>query len=762
MATQNSITHELVEEPSVESRQEFRIGLSMSGAISAGAYTAGVFDFLIEALEQWEKARSGPNADAIPDHRVGIPILAGASAGAITAAVGAAALADEEEPTFFGADSPLAGKLKYTIRKLYESWVDKPTFLAKDPKALDFVDLSDIDPTKKKPGVVYPPDYSHTSGFDTPAVDAGAVPVASVLNTRVLDGIADLAITPSGAAAKPPRPYVSKTLHLYMTLANLRGVPYSIEFVNGDYGMLTHGDRAHFIVGGLGEWSFSSAFADKDTGRDLEAKWLFAPEGSEERTHWKDYAVCALASGAFPVGLSPRRIAVPFEAYSDGVKRRQFPLESLASLEHVKIEPCPPWPLPGASLYRFTSVDGGLIDNDPFEYARFTLRTRPANEPRATDARQTREAVIMVAPFPEPPPMLAEGQPALDIFGIVGALGPTWKDQARFKPDELVLAAHPDVDDRYLVKPVREREKYAIACGVLGGFGGFLDHSFRAHDYQLGRRNCQKFLETILTLPEDHEIVRSWSEAARANPAFRTTDSLGRPAFSLIPLVGSAREEAPLLPWPRISPADFDAVATRLQVRVYAVAAALLGQKVPQVLPWLLLRVALWLKRDALLDYVRGTILADLVRRDQIEGWTPPAALTDVAEEFRAVLAELLNPAFDQRNAAGISAAAGLPVARVEKVLEACRNAEGSPYEVWVAPWTDANGAKLYAAASRKPSLALVKKILGASLFVSKVDPPGVEQNGLLTRFVSWIRSKLPLTPKAGLGHAARDDAPPQ
>jgi hypothetical protein len=33
------------------SGKEFQIGLTMSGAISAGAYTAGVVDFLVEALE---------------------------------------------------------------------------------------------------------------------------------------------------------------------------------------------------------------------------------------------------------------------------------------------------------------------------------------------------------------------------------------------------------------------------------------------------------------------------------------------------------------------------------------------------------------------------------------------------------------------------------------------------------------------------------------------------------------------------------------
>jgi len=45
--------------------KEFQIGLAMSGAVSAGAYTAGVFDFLIQALDEWEKARKGPDAGKI-------------------------------------------------------------------------------------------------------------------------------------------------------------------------------------------------------------------------------------------------------------------------------------------------------------------------------------------------------------------------------------------------------------------------------------------------------------------------------------------------------------------------------------------------------------------------------------------------------------------------------------------------------------------------------------------------------------------------
>src|SRR3954471_3654065 len=62
---------------------EFRMGLALAGAISAGAYTAGVIDFLVQALEEWEKTRGEPS---VPQHRAGLKVITGASAGAITGA----------------------------------------------------------------------------------------------------------------------------------------------------------------------------------------------------------------------------------------------------------------------------------------------------------------------------------------------------------------------------------------------------------------------------------------------------------------------------------------------------------------------------------------------------------------------------------------------------------------------------------------------------------------------------------------------------
>lgn len=41
----------------IPSTQKFQLGLCMARAVSAGSYTAGVMDYLTEALEEWEKRR---------------------------------------------------------------------------------------------------------------------------------------------------------------------------------------------------------------------------------------------------------------------------------------------------------------------------------------------------------------------------------------------------------------------------------------------------------------------------------------------------------------------------------------------------------------------------------------------------------------------------------------------------------------------------------------------------------------------------------
>ena len=62
-------------------------------------------------------------------------------------------------------------------------------------------------------------------------------------------------------------------------------------------------------------------------------------------------------------------------------------------------------------------------------------------------------------------------------------------------------------------------------------------------------------------------------------------------------------------------------------------------------------------------------MLADLVRRDLIEGWELPPSPGLDGGDIRLVLAELINPAYDLRNVAGLCKAAGLDRAKVEAAL---------------------------------------------------------------------------------------------
>ena len=84
-----------------ENSNKFEIGLVMAGAVSAGAYTAGVMDYLIETLEAWEEAKkierdklkSDPNyQSSIPLHDIEIKVMTGASAGGMTTAIAAVEL----------------------------------------------------------------------------------------------------------------------------------------------------------------------------------------------------------------------------------------------------------------------------------------------------------------------------------------------------------------------------------------------------------------------------------------------------------------------------------------------------------------------------------------------------------------------------------------------------------------------------------------------------------------------------------------------
>lgn len=696
---------------------DFQIALSMSGAISAGAYTAGVFDFLIEALEAWEAARERPET---PTHRVGIKAMSGASAGAITAAIGVLSLADaaSKEPGKYNEYEREGFIYRYTLPRLYDAWVVSPTFVAENRETNDFLTDSDLDPKKDWSGDA---DFSRTT--DYPPEDAKAPrAVISALNARLLDEIARRAVEVD-KVSEQPRAYVSETLHVYLTLSNLRGVPYRVDFEGGVFHMIAHGDRAHYAVSGVGAWQRVSGFGEADKARPIDKKEL-SGDGAE-RAKWKDFSICALASSAYPVGLAPRLIGATQDEYD----RRRFPIAGLAGGDGVDAD----WPRTTEAApetpYRFVCADGGIIDNDPFEYARVALmdEKKPADliNPGIGEASS---AVIMITPFPEAKPILPEGAPPTDIVSLFSALLPSLIDQARFKPQELARAANEDDGSRYLIGPSRVlgnvTQRYGIASGLLGGFGGFVHRIFRDHDYQLGRRNCQQFLRTSFAVPEEHEIVKSWpASVKRADHQVERTrddDVKHRPNYyRIVPLIGPLWNEIEQPPWPRIDQGAFDKLQNRIAGRFDKVAPLLVAQKVKGFLGLLIRFVLVWginrtpgLIRARALEYARRAILSDLVRRDQILGWTLPEGLSLAPEDVRLILAELLDPGYDYRTVAGIlrsiepSATQAIKSEEIETLLSSLKSANGRPFQTWQAPddWTARYGVKLFTLANQAPN----------------------------------------------------------
>lgn len=488
----------------------FEIGLTMAGAISAGAYTAGVMDFLFEALDAYHAAKKRPGWDG-PTHDVRVSIMAGASAGGMTSAICALhAFRSQFDHVWPGAADPDRRR-----NRLYSSWVD-------DIDIRRLLETSDIDK----------------------AVDGQ--PVRSLLCCDVIDQIVRDAFDIDGAIA--PREWIGRgddhSLRLRLTVTNLRGVPYSFEVYGADdprrYGMLNHGDFVDFKIG--------VAPQPEDGVYALDVR-------DTTTTEWELFRTVAKATGAFPIGLAPRRLSRNPSEY------RFASRVGYDGQRGYTVIPPDKW-IDDINPYRFVSVDGGTVDNEPLEMTRRYL-SGGAMLRNEADGFGTDRAVILIAPFPNylEATVRQEGSSALDkdlgLISISGALLSALISQARFKPDELARAADDTYYSRYLVAPTREdigtpeSKKYPIACGVMDGFGGFLHHSFRRHDYLLGRRNAQAFLRWHFNLPEGAALFGGFSgekwlvrEPGSRNPKLLPTKARGAlRGYPIIPLTEAMSKE---------------------------------------------------------------------------------------------------------------------------------------------------------------------------------------------------------------------------
>ncbi len=504
------------------STKTFRIGIAMAGAVSAGAYTAGVIDYLLQTLDAWEKKKqknrnietqfgskdlSKGYDPSIPMHDVKIEVIGGASAGGITAALTVINLLEGFKPA--SENHP---------NLLYDCWVNLN----------DNSDASTLEQMLSKTDL-----------------QQGAAHIYSLLNSEPIGDIARKALHAPLLPHLPP--YVSEQLEVLLTLTSLRGIPIAVNFydkvkVEGQkrkeapaHQMNLHRAIAHYRLG--------------DPSSLPPHVFPFRHDVREDREMLIKFAI---ASGAFPLGLKPQFIEKTPLSYIQAMTNRMFKTDSSKQAFFDVLAHSDP--------FEYVAVDGGTINNEPFGEIIDVLKEKCKEE-------HEHYAVIMIDPFPnfqeeetipefDYLPSLAQQVP-----GILGAI----RGQAMMKETEIARGFSGDYTRR-MIFPKRDDDPFPISCGALEGFGGFFNKDFRIHDFELGRKNCQSFLRKYLTVRlkdlDQVGIFEDWKPDDAKHQRFFIPDKYGKEGY--YPIIPDVRAtENPLSDPTKLSIPDRKTITTQ-------------------------------------------------------------------------------------------------------------------------------------------------------------------------------------------------------
>ncbi len=486
---------------------EFQIGLTLSGGATCGAYSAGVMDFLFEALSEWEKAIQQGH-QKLPPWTVRIRNMVGSSAGAIVTTLAAASITAFHEPlpkAFRLGDTPLENNI------LYRGWVS------------DF-----------GRGIF------ETSDLPLPdATTSKVIPIRSIFNSSFLRKQPDLLC--ENQSTHQPIPNWAKDIQVYLAVTNVQGVPYSFSFDNSldpestTYHMLNHSDSV----------GFSTASDPDPTSFPLNLR------NNRNCEDWQTLFDVAGASAAIPAVFPAVLLSRPTRHY-----------------HKLTQSTTPRLPNNVDNPYSFHGTDGGILNNEPVNISRDALQQVATKCGLDTSGSKSWGALIMIdcngKSSADVRPATASATPLSMLHCIVSTMLSIF-GQATLKHNELNATNDGCNFSQYLISPIREGRKpnqTMLATGTLYGFGGMIDERIRHHDFVLGRRNCQQFLR---------EQFRVEVDGALRNPVFGGVDSYadGREKVQIIPLVGTAANECPMPTWPAYSPSEQDAIARRMSAKVY-------------------------------------------------------------------------------------------------------------------------------------------------------------------------------------------------
>lgn len=499
---------------------EFRLGVTMAGAASAGCYTGGAMDYLFQLLDSWEKAKRGelPAYESvqhlIPNHSVVIDAFGGTSAGGMTSTMSAIyGLNGDIKPVLHpGEAKERKGNL------FYDSWV-----------VMEDMDKNDSRDTFEKL-------------FDTDDLEDGKV--NSILNSKFIDSIADRSFDyqkdlPTQVRALPS--YISPQLQLLLSHCLLRGIPLDVNFETavskkGRTSVIpNHTTYEHYLVS---QYHLNNGYpTDPD-----KYIWL----NPYDQASADILKLSTKATGAFPAGLLFREFTPDHfnKNYLTTVMKR-IVLGELGN-DH-------PDPENRINLkyldkhFSSLTVDGGAINNEPYREVMCLLK----NKYQTGEAGYPQFGVIMIDPFPDQGQFEPDYEKPSDLLDVVPAILGALTDQARVKRREL-LETEGDDSFRSIIFPRKwtinhppgkapypTPNKNPIASSAAMAFGGLLDIDFRQHDFFLGRNNARNFFRYWFSFPYDeanniiHPIHRGWTKEMREAFAF----SAGKKPGLYLPII---------------------------------------------------------------------------------------------------------------------------------------------------------------------------------------------------------------------------------
>lgn len=507
----------------------FEIGLVLGGTVAAGAYTAGVLDYLLQALDAWQRAKDDSDPLA-PPHEVILSTIAGSSGGGVNGALllRAAAWAYPHGP---GPKNPF-----------YVTWTT----------GVDLMKLL------------------------APGLDHGTTGLASLLKCASIDqqaaGIINFPGVPLSDPPSPQTPaiparraYLADPLRLFVTAGNVNGVPYTIRMTGESeltHDLVAHGDHVRFAL------RVDGGVPAKPPKRDDEIT-----VGTGSTPNWSLLQNAALATCAFPLVFRARELSRP--AATAGWRVVPIP-SAVAGAGADIVQLVPAWerllngePDPDAST--FVNVDAGTFNNEPLDLVRTALAGFDHRNDRTPE--NVDRATILVDPLSDSETLSRPDAGRLD--SMIAPIVMSLIYQARFKPADIALAYAEKHFSRYIIAPVGPGPKNkrtvgaaALTSGALGGFSGFIDKAFPDYDFRLGRLNAYKFLKEHLAIPEsaNNPLFTNWTSDQKNRHGFRENGKLYLP---VVPLMPALRDNPPTLAgWPKLAALPNklpDAIEARLQ-----------------------------------------------------------------------------------------------------------------------------------------------------------------------------------------------------